>query len=191
MKTSRILRCLFLILAAVFVGSASAAETYAADPAHSSVEFRISHFFSKVSGRFGRFSATLTVDRENMEHSFVKAEIETASVDTNQEKRDTRLRSADFFDVVKFPKMTFESKDWKRTGANEFDVTGDLTLHGVTRPVVLKVRSLGFGEGMNKTFISGWEARARIQRSDFGLTKGGPAVGEEVEIEINIEAKKL
>jgi polyisoprenoid-binding protein YceI len=178
----------FLVVFASFANAA--VETYKADPAHSSVDFSIRHFFSKVTGRFQKFNATLTVDREAMEKSEVKATIDVSSIDTNQEKRDTHLRSADFFDATKYPTMTFHSKSWKKVNENEFDVLGDLTLHGATKPVTLRVKSLGFGPGMKDTQISGWEAKTTIKRSDFGITTGAPAVGEEVEIQINVEATK-
>ena len=184
----------FLGCAAFFFAASAIAraevETYDIDPNHSSVQFRISHFFSKVSGRFDKFEGAITVDREAMEKSAVSASIDVASVNTNQEGRDKHLRSADYFDAEKHPKMTFQSKSWKKTSGNEFEASGDLTLHGVTKPVILNVKSLGFGEGMKGAKISGWEVRAKIKRSDYGMTAGTPAVGDEVEIEINIEAKR-
>ncbi len=181
--------CISMLMGSVLIVEATT-ETYVIDPAHSSVEFNIRHFFSKVTGRFQKFEGTLSVDRDAMEKSEIKASIETSSIDTNQSKRDDHLRGADFFDVVKHPKMTFQSKSWKKTGENEFEVTGDLTLHGITKSVVLSVKNLGFGEGMKGAYLSGWEAHAKIKRSDFNMTYGGPAVGDEVEIEINIEAKR-
>lgn len=165
-------------------------EIYVADPAHSSVEFKISHFFSKVTGRFTKFSATITVDRTAIPSSIIKAEIDVASVDTAQPARDKHLQSPDFFNAAKFPKMTFVSTSWSATGEKEFDVTGDLTLHGVTKPIILHVTSLGFGRGMKDVEISGWSAKGTIKRSEFGMTTGGPAVGDDVDIEINVEAKK-
>jgi len=180
-----------IALSVAFASSAFAAtETYVADPAHSSVDFKISHFFSKVSGRFSKFEATINVDREALEKSVIKASIDVTSIDTAQPKRDDHLRNPDYFDVAKYPKMTFESKSWKKTGENEFEVTGDLNLHGVTKPMVLRVKSLGFGEGMKGAQLSGWEAKGKIKRSEFGITSGAPAVGDDVDIEINIEAKK-
>jgi polyisoprenoid-binding protein YceI len=172
------------------VKTSAATETYVADPAHSSVEFKISHFFSKVTGRFPKFDASIDVDRAALENSKLKADIDVSSVNTNQEQRDKHLQTPDFFDAAKFPKMTFESKAWKKTSENEFEVTGDLSLHGVTKPVTLTVKSLGFGEGMKGAQISGWEAHGKLKRSDFGMNTGAPAVGDEVEIEINIEADK-
>ncbi len=168
----------------------AATETYVIDPTHSSVEFRIRHFFSKVTGRFQKFEGTIVLDREAMEKSEINATVDTASVDTNQADRDKHLRTKDFFDVEKNPKMTFQSKSWKRASDNEYEVTGDLTLHGATKPVTLTVKSLGFGDGMKGVQLSGWEARGKIKRSEFGMTGGAGALGDDVEIEINVEAKK-
>ncbi len=168
----------------------AAPETYIADPAHSSVQFRIKHFFSKVTGCFQKFESTITVDREAPEKNEVTASIDVASVDTNQQKRDNHLRSPDFFDAVKFPKMTFVSKSWKALGNDTFEVVGDLALHGVTKSVTLQVQNTGFGPGMQGSQISGWEVRGTLKRSDFGITTGAPAVGDDVEIEIDVEAKK-
>ncbi|MBI4026489.1 MAG: YceI family protein [Verrucomicrobia bacterium] len=193
MKTSfRLAFAPVLALLSFFAASIAGAETetYAIDPAHSSVEFRVRHFFSKVTGRFDKFEGSIVVDRAAMEKSEAKAVIETASVNTNQPDRDKHLQTAEFFDVVKHPKMTFQSKNWKKISDAEFEVTGELTLHGVAKPVVLTVKSLGFGEGMKGAKISGWEIAAKIKRSDFGMTAGAPAVGDEVEIAINVEAKK-
>jgi len=179
-----------LILAGSVLFANAETETYVVDGAHSSVEFRVKHFFSKVSGRFKTFEGAIVADREALEKSEIKATVDTGSVDTNQADRDKHLRAGDFFDAEKHPKMTFQSKSWKRVKDNEYEVTGDFTLRGVTKPVVLSLKSLGFGPGMKGAQLSGWEARTTIKRSDFGMTSGTPAVGDEVEIEINIEAKK-
>ncbi|MFT3867838.1 MAG: YceI family protein [Nibricoccus sp.] len=192
MKTS----CrLFLAVAAVataFAQTASAAvETYKIDPVHSSVGFSIRHFVSKVPGTFTKFSGTITVDRDNLEKSSVEATIEVASVNTANEKRDAHLQSPDFFDSAKYGTATFKSKSWKKTGEDAFDVTGDLTLHGVTKPVVLKAKLLGFGEGMKGAKLSGWEVTGVINKADFGVNGPsmlGKALGDEVTINIGIEA---
>ena len=184
-----------LLSAALALGLASAAsaavETYAIDPVHSSVAFSIRHFFSKVPGSFTKFSGTITVDRANLANSSVDATIEVGSVNTASEARDKDLRSDRFFDAEKFTTITFKSKAWKATGENTFDVTGDLTIHGVTKEVVLKVTSLGFGPGSRGAQLSGWEATTAIKKSDFGVN-GPPAlsaaVGDDVAITIGIEA---
>ena len=185
----------FLSLAVLATGVASVAsaavENYTIDPVHSSVAFSIRHFVSKVPGSFTKFAGTVTVDRDNLANSSVEATIDVGSVSTASDARDKHLKSPDFFDAAKFATIAFKSKAWKATGESTFDVTGDLTIHGVTKEVVLKVTSLGFGSGMQGAQLSGWEAVTTIKKSDFGVT--GPAmlsaaVGDDVAITIGIEA---
>lgn len=166
----------------------AAVETYKIDPVHSSVGFTIRHFFTNVPGSFTKFSGIIVVDRDDLEKSSVEATIEIASVDTRTAKRDDHLRSPDFFDAAKFPVMTFKSKAWKKTGDDTFDVTGDLTIKGVTKEVVLKVKSLGFGPGMQGAMLSGWEATTTINRNDFGITTFPKVLGDEVPVTIAVEA---
>lgn len=166
-------------------------ETYVIDPVHSSVNFTIRHFVSKVTGRFTKFEGTIAVDRGNLENSSITAAIDTGSLSTADEKRDEHLRSADFFDASEFATMTFQSKSWKKSGEDTYDVAGNLTLRGISKPVVLKVALLGFGPGMQGALLSGWEATTTINRTDFGLN--GPAflgtmLGNEVQISLAIEA---
>jgi polyisoprenoid-binding protein YceI len=185
----------FLALAALGSGLVSfacaAVETYTIDPVHSSVGFRIRHFVSKVPGSFTKFSGTILVDRDNLENSSVEATIDVGSINTFNEHRDADLKTANYFDADKFATITFKSKSWKKTGDDTFDVTGDLTIKGVTKEVVLKTTLLGFGPGMRGAQLSGWEATTTLKKSDFGVT--GPAMlatalGEEVAITIGIEA---
>ena len=191
MKRSLQLLTLGAMVLGLFASAQAAVETYKIDPVHSSVGFTIRHFFTNVPGTFTKFSGTIVVDRANLENSTVEARIEVASVDTRNGMRDDDLRSDKFFSAVKLPAITFKSKSWKKTGEDTFDVTGDLTIHGVTKEVVLKVTSLGFGSGMQGAQLSGWEAATTIKKSDFGVT--GPAmlsaaVGDDVAITIGIEA---
>jgi polyisoprenoid-binding protein YceI len=186
-----ILRRLTLTLVALgLLASARAAtETYVIDSVHSSVGFGIRHFFSKVPGSFTKFEGNIVVDQANLENSSVEATIDIGSVSTANEKRDNHLRSPDFFDAAKFPTITFKSRAWKKTGDDTYDVTGDLTLKGVTREVVLKVKSLGFGPGMRPgSKLSGWEASTTLKRADFGVTGYEKVLGEEVDVHINVEA---
>jgi polyisoprenoid-binding protein YceI len=169
----------------------AAVETYVADPAHTTIGFNIRHFFTKVPGTFQKFEAKLMVDRENLERSSAEATIQIASVSTGQPKRDTHLQQPEFFDAAKFPTMAFKSTAWKKTGENTFDVTGDLTIKGKTKPVVLKVTALGFGEGLPPgTQISGWEATTKLNRHDFDVSAFKGVVGDDVDITINVEAQK-
>ena len=185
----------FLALAALVSGLATAAsaavETYTIDPVHSSVAFQVRHFLTKVPGSFTTFSGTIVVDRDNLENSTVNAVISVDSVNTANAKRDGHLKSPDFFDVSKFGTITFKSTSWKKTGEGTFDVTGDLTIKDVTKSVVLKVTSTGFGPGMQGAQLSGWEATTTVVRSDFGVNGPamlGKALGNEVPVSISIEA---
>jgi len=171
----------------------AAVETYTIDPVHSSVGFSIRHFVAKVPGRFTKFSGTIVIDRENPANSRVEATIEAASIDTGNPKRDTHLRTADFLHTDQFPAITFKSTSWKQTGDDTYEVTGDLTLKDVTKPVVLKVTSLGFGPGAGGAQLSGWEATTTINKKEFNVIdppKLNLALGDEVDVIINIEAKK-
>ncbi len=187
------------LLAALLCGSiltAHAEDTYKIDPVHSSITFKVRHFFSYVSGSFKKFEGTINVDPDHPEKSSVTATIDATSIDTRNDKRDEDLRSADFFDVAKFPTITFKSKSVKQTGADSGDILGDLTMHGVTKEITLHVKFLGKGKGMGNKPISGWQVTPEpIKRSEYGLTwskmvEGTAAVGEEVTISIDIEAGK-
>jgi polyisoprenoid-binding protein YceI len=188
MKSSLRLLLVAALAAAVSSTASAAVETYKIDPAHSSVGFNIRHFFTKVPGVFAKSSGTIVVDRDNLEKSSVEATIDVGSVNTREEKRDAHLKNQDFFLVEKFPAMTFKSKSWKKTGADTYDVTGDLTIKDKTKAVVLKVKSLGFGPGMNGAQLSGWEATTTLDRRDFGITYGQGVVGNDVDVTINVEA---
>lgn len=190
MKTSLRLLALTLGLA---LAQTFAGEKYAIDPVHSTVGFKVKHLFSYVSGRFDDVKGIIDVDPAMPENSSVEVTIATKSINTANTKRDDHLRSPDFFHVEKFPEMTFKSKKVVRTGDKTADVIGDLSLHGVTKEVVLKTTFLGKGKGMTGDLQTGWEAKTKIKRSDFGLTwskliEGVQVVGDEIDIELLIEA---
>ncbi len=174
--------------------SSNAADTYEIDGAHSTVGFKVGHFVGKVSGRFNTFSGTIVHDAADPTKSSVNATIQVPSIDTANEKRDGHLKNPDFFDVEKFPVITFTSKSVKPTGEKTADVVGDLTMHGVTKEITLPVELLGVmptGEGDQKR--SAWTASLKINRRDFGLTwgkmvEGVAAVGDVVEIQLDIES---
>jgi polyisoprenoid-binding protein YceI len=179
-------------LAAVLVTHLPAAtDTYTIDPVHSSVGFSIRHFVAKVPGKFNKFTGTITVDRADLTKSSAEATIDVMSIDTDNQKRDDHLKTADFFDAAKFPTMKFKSKSWKKTGADTFDVIGDLTIKDVTKEVTLKVTSLGFGPGMGGAQLSGWEATTKIDKKEFNIKDPAmldAALGDDVTITINVEA---
>ena len=183
---------LSLVIAALALGSLTSAkaavETYNIDPVHTWVGFSIAHFFTKVPGYFSKVKGTIVVDRDHLENSTVEAVIEVASITTNTKMRDDDLRSTNFFAAAQFPSMTFKSKSWKNIGDNTYDVTGTLTMKNVAKEVVLKVKSLGFGPGMKGAAISGWEASLTLDRRDFDITADQGAIGNNVDVLINVEA---
>ena len=187
MKNTRLLLPLLIITS--LAGQAAEVETYKIDPSHSSIKFSIRHFVAKTTGNFGQFEGSLQVDRTDLSQSSAEATIQIHSVDTDNKKRDTHLQEDDYFDAAQYPLMTFKSTQWMATDdENTFKVTGDLSFNGVTKSVTLDTELLGFGEGMRGAYLSGWEATTTIDRTEWGVNGGQPAVGNEVDITINIEA---
>jgi polyisoprenoid-binding protein YceI len=187
----------FLASVSAFVLSQSAfsADTYVFDKYHSTMGFQVRHLFSQVPGKFDDFAGKIQFDEANPQNSTVEVTIKTASVDTGVDMRDKDLRSANFFDAEKFPGITFQSKSVKKTGEATFEVTGDLSMHGVTKEVVLNVELLGKGVGMEGKTVSGWEAKTNLKRSEFGLSwnkmiEGTQVVGDDVAIDLRVEADK-
>ena len=171
-------------------------EIYMIDKVHSMANFKIRHLFSKVTGTFSDVTGTIWVDRENLEKSKVEATINVYSVDTNHQKRDAHLRSKDFFDAEKYPLINFATTAVEASGQNEGVMHGELTMHGVTRSVKLPFKVLGFGPDPWGGYRSGFEAQIDLKRSDYGINhgldqKGGGAVGDDVEITLQIEGVKL
>lgn len=169
--------------------------TYTIDPAHSEVGFSVKHLMiSRVKGTFRNVSGRIVLDESNLANSVIEADIDATSIETRQEQRDTHLRSADFFDVATYPTITFRSRSVDAHGDGEFGVAGDLTIHGVTRPVVLDVEETGRGKDPWGGERIGYAATTKIDRSDFGLTwnqaleTGGLVVGNEIKINLDIEA---
>ena len=169
------------------------------DPMHSEADFGIKHMaISTVHGSFHGVSGTITFDPANVAKSSVEATIPVDTVDTGVAPRDTDLKSPRFFDATKFPTMTFKSTSVRKAG-DHYDVAGDLTLHGVTKPVVLKLEEPGKEEiGMDKKSVHrGFTATTTINRQDFGLafngtlSSGDAVLSDEVKIEIDIDAAKI
>jgi polyisoprenoid-binding protein YceI len=188
-----------VLLAAVAAGPAVAAEsTWEIDPAHSSVQFSVRHMMvSNVRGEFRKVSGTVQGDETDPTKAKVEATIDTTSIDTRNEKRDSHLKSADFLDTEKFPTMTFKSKKIEKTGDRRYKVTGDLTLHGVTRDVTLDVEgpSASVKDPMGNVRV-GATATAKLNRQDFGITwskaldGGGVMVGDDIDVTIDVEGTK-
>jgi polyisoprenoid-binding protein YceI len=183
------------IFALVFESAAAAhAANWKVDQPHTTVGFSVSHIFTNVQGRFDRFDGTIVFDPEKPESAVVRATVEAASINTNNAKRDKHLRSGDFFDVGKHPKISFESTGgiMEMTG-NRGKLAGNLTIHGVTKPVVFDVVFRGQGKDPWGNVRAGFSASLDINRKDYGLNwnevleTGGLLVGEEVEIRIDVE----
>jgi polyisoprenoid-binding protein YceI len=172
-----------------------AAETYSVDPGHSEVGFTIRHLVSNVRGRFDEFSGKVNMDPKNLPASSVDFHIKATSIDTAVADRDKHLRSADFFDVEKYPEISFKSESIKATGKDKYDVTGTLTMHGVSKKVTLPVSFLGQVKDPWGGTRAGFETSTTLNRKDYGIVwnkaidNGGVMLGDDVKVDINIEAK--
>jgi polyisoprenoid-binding protein YceI len=181
---------------AALAAPAVAGTTWDIDPAHTSVQFAVRHLMiSTVRGEFAKVTGTVVSNDKDLTKTTIQASIDASTVDTREPKRDEHLKSPDFFDVAQFPTITFVSKKIAPSGKGKWKVTGDLTLHGVTRPVVLDVEATGVPiKDMMGKWRAGAHATTRINRKDFGivwnktLDGGGLAVGDEVGISIDVEA---
>jgi len=168
------------------------AETFTVDPNHSEVTFQIRHIVSQVRGRFDDFSGAVQLDPKNLPASSVEFAIKAASIDTGVADRDKHLRSADFFDAEKYPEITFKSKSIKPAGKDTYNVTGTLTMHGVSKEVTLPVTYLGQAS-MKGSARAGFQTATTLDRKDYGivwnraLDNGGALLGDDVKVEINLE----
>ncbi|HYI12997.1 MAG TPA: YceI family protein [Thermoanaerobaculia bacterium] len=187
----------FALFALVALPLAAQAETeqFVIDKNHSSATFKVRHMMANVMGQFRDLSGTVNVDRENPAKSSVEFTIQAASIDTGNQNRDEHLRSPDFFDAAKFPTITFKSTGVAAKGGNLYDVTGDLTLHGVTKRIVLPVQFLGFGKTARGE-KAGFTIETTLQRKDYGilwnrnLDEGGVLLGDDVRVTIELEVDK-
>jgi len=186
------------ILAIATIGSSNArADTWAIDPVHSSIDFSVKHMMlSNVTGEFDKFSGTITANGDDPKSVAIEVTIDAASIDTRAEKRDNHLKSPDFLDVAKYPTITFKSTKVEAAGQDRWKVTGDLTLHGVTKPVVLDVTGPTPEVKVMGATHRAASATTTINRQDFGvafnktLDNGGLVVGNDVTITINVDAGK-
>jgi polyisoprenoid-binding protein YceI len=193
-----IVRTVALALVLVPALALGQSSTWNLDPAHSHASFSIRHMvISNVRGEFGKMSGTVTLDEKDVTRSSVEATIDATTIDTREAKRDEHLRSADFFDVAKHPTITFKSTKVEKVGKDGLKVTGELTIRGTTKPVVLKVTG-PTGEvkdpyGMTRRGVS---VTTKLNRNDYGvawsaaLEGGGAIVGNDVAIEIEAELVK-
>ncbi len=170
-------------------------ETFTFDKPHTEFGFKVRHFVSKVGGRFTKFDGTIVLDRAKPAESAVNLKIDAASLDTGNPTRDKHLNSPDFFDTAKFPEITFKSTKVVAKDKDAYDVTGDLTMRGVTKPVVLTVTANGFasdGRGGQKV---GFDVVGKVNRKDFGvnwnsLVDGNAMLSDDVDILITVEANR-
>ncbi|MBS1834448.1 MAG: polyisoprenoid-binding protein [Acidobacteria bacterium] len=184
-----------LSLAAATVVSAA---NYTIDTAHTSAGFKVRHLMiSNVKGEFTKTTGTVSFDPKNLAASSVDATVDVNTISTREPKRDAHLKSPDFFDAAKYPAMTFKSTKFEAAGPGKYKVTGNLTLHGVTKPVVLDLTNVTpETKGMQGELRVGGQATTRINRKDFGLTwsktmdGGGAVVGDEVDIVLDLELIK-
>jgi polyisoprenoid-binding protein YceI len=188
-------KILTLAAAALFMQTAVFAQsTWKADKAHSHVKFTITHLaVSDVDGTFKDFDASIVAAKPDFSDAKYTFTANTASVNTDNDNRDGHLKSADFFDVAKFPTLTFESTSVKAAGTNKYKVTGNLTLHGVTKPVTLDVVYRGtITNPMTKSPDAGFKISGTIKRSDFGFGSkyGSPMLSDEVELNASGEFLK-
>lgn len=165
------------------------------DNAHSTAEFTVRHMMiTTVRGSFGQISGVIEFDPENPSAASVEAEIQTDSISTGVADRDAHLRSADFFDVEKFPTITFKSTRVEAASAESARVIGDLTMHGVTKEVALDVNFAGQGVNPYGQTVAGFDANTKIDREEFGLTwnvaleAGGVLVSRDVKISLEVQA---
>jgi polyisoprenoid-binding protein YceI len=186
----------WLTLFAILIDSVAANETYKFDAARSTIGFRVHQFFVAPTGKFTRFSGSIDLDREHAERSSVSARIQVSSIDTGIKQRDDHLRSTEFFNVAKFPEITFKSRAVKQTGPQSGDIVGDLTMHGVTKSITLHVKLATPLRDESSLQRTRWEVTtASLNRRDFGLVFGSATeavsgIGPDVAVKIDIEAVK-
>jgi polyisoprenoid-binding protein YceI len=189
---NKFISSLFLIIVSCLLSNLSLADEavrYNIDTSHSSVEFSIRHFVAKTTGDFSQFNGFIDVDIDHPEENYAEATIHIASIDTNSEKRDAHLQEEDYFNSENHPLISFKSTKWVPTeDTNMFLVTGELSMNNVSKDITMTVELLGMGPGMHGRYLSGWEAKTTINRTDWNINGGLGAVGEEVDITINIEA---
>lgn len=171
---------------------------WAVDYAHSTIDFTVKHMMiSKVKGSFQNFEVELEADPQDLTDANISFIVDASSISTKNDDRDNHLRSADFLDVEQYPKITFVSKSVTKAGNNEYNVTGDLTIHGVTKEETFKATFEGISKNpMSGAETAGFSAEGTVKRSNYGLTwnaaleTGGVLVGDEIKFTVELEASK-
>jgi len=190
--TLRLMRSLTLALTLGLSVSGFAQDVYTIDPVHSQVGFRIRHLVAKTSGRFTKFTGVVKVDPKDVAKSSVEVSIDAASINTDSEACDKHLRGADFFEVEKFPTITFKSTEVKEIDKGKLQVTGILTMHGVSKSITIPITNAGTRPGMKPgTVVAGFiDGTIKINRNDFGIKTYPGVLGDDVDIMLDIEAGK-
>jgi polyisoprenoid-binding protein YceI len=197
MKPFRSIALAFAMLAAGASLASAEATSWKFDPAHSEAGFTIRHFFSNVQGRFNTMNGSLVFDDKDWSKSSVEAVIDASSIFTNNERRDAHLRTSDFFDTANNPTITFRSTKVTKGEGNNFKIEGNLTMRGVTKPVVLDASYLGQGAVGQMGTKAGFTATTKLNRQDYGvkwnkaLDNGGMMLDDVVTITLNIEANQV
>jgi len=171
-------------------GESALADGFSVDPVHSSVIFQIKH--NNVANFYGRLdhaSGTVNIDSANVSASTLEVEIKTDSVNTGNTKRNDHIKSKDFFDVARYPTATFKSTSFSRASDNAYDVAGDFTLHGVTKPITIRLEQTGTAK-TPRGELAGFETRFTIKRSDFGIVFMPDGLGDEIGMIISLESAK-
>lgn len=196
MKSVKLLGCALLVGTAVLASSFVSADDYSIDKSHSSIGFSAKHLMvSKTTGHFSDYDGSITFDPNNLEASKINITVQSASIDTNMEKRDAHLKNADFLDVEKFPEITFVSKSITKTD-DAYQLTGDLTIKGVTKEISVPAEISGPINSPMGGSVIGIESNFKINRQDYGVTwnkamdNGGLVVSDEVNVGVSIEANK-
>jgi polyisoprenoid-binding protein YceI len=186
-------RVLFASLALAALPALAGQDTYKIDPVHSEVSFKVSHLLAKVSGRFTKFEGIIKVDTADISKSSVVVTIDAASLTTDNETRDKDLKSPNFFDVAKFPTITFKSTAVKEVAKGKLEITGDFTLHGVTKRITFPITNAGTQAGMAPgTVVAGFiDGALTLNRNEFGIKTFPGVIGETVAVSLNAEAGKV
>jgi len=190
--TFRSIRTLIVLAGLSIAATLNAQDVYKVDAVHSQIGFKIRHLVAKSSGRFTKFEGAITVDAKDIAKSKVEVTIDAASINTDNEARDKHLRGADFFEVEKFPTITFKSSAVKEVEKGKLQVTGDLTMHGVTKSITFPITNAGTRAGMKPgSVVAGFiDGALKINRNDFGIKTYPGVLGDDVEISLDIEAGK-
>jgi polyisoprenoid-binding protein YceI len=182
-----------LVLGFDLAATASAADTYTIDGAHSDVSFQVRHIVTQVRGQFDTFEGTVVMNAEIPEKSSVNFVIDATSINTHNDDRDAHLRGEDFFEVAKYPKITFESSSVRKISEGKYQVVGTLTMHGVTKEITLPVEFFGAAQDPWGGTRAGFGVSTTLDRKTYGinwnaaLDQGGVVLGDEIKIEINLE----